>query len=165
MRKYYLFLNNFRDTECANSVRLHSVTIAHPVPEINSALKLGDATQLIKVTRIFKEDEGVVVLTKSYFSAELFSGLLQVPHRRFEKVPLFVIVEEDYNLRLNHTDELLTLRPPRAGDAELLDSSRSGPVLFMKSLTYSTRSDIPHEYRESFCKLGGKYMYRCIDYS
>lgn len=165
MRKYYLFLNDFNDAECVNAITLHSVAMVRPVPELNKALKLPDDEQLIQLTRIFKEDEEVGVLTRSYFSARAFSGLLQVSAQRIEKVPLYVIIEEDYNMRLSHTDELVALRAPRAQDAELLDMSKGKPTVYIKSLTYSTQSDTPFEYRESFCKIGKKYIYRCIDYS
>ena len=165
MRKYYLFLSDFNDAERVNSIILHSAAIVRPVPEINQALGLGENSQLIQLTRLFKEDEDAIVLTRSYFSSETFSGLLQVSPLRFEKVPLYVIIEEDYRLRLSHTDELLSLRTPRPEDAELLGSGRGKQVLFTKSLTYGAMSGTPFEYRESYCRPGDKYMYRCISYS
>lgn len=163
LRRYYLFLEHFNDTESANHVGLHSVQVVPSNPEINSLLKLADCEQLIKIVRTFREGNEVIVLSKSYFSACTFAGLESVVQQRFENVPLFLIVEEDYGMPTAHSEELIGVEYPTAEEAILLQSTPETAVLALKTLNF-TSGNTPFEYRESLCRSGKKFMYRSIEY-
>lgn len=163
MRRYYLFIDDFSGQECENVIHLHSIRRVKGIPEINRLLQLAEDEELLEVIRVFKEKENVVVLSKTWLNANFFAGLEQVVKQRFEHVPLFVIIEEDYGLLATHSEELIGIDYLSEADAGIFGQSPGEAALKIRTLNYANKS-APYEYRESLCLTGGKYMYRNVSY-
>lgn len=163
LRRYYLFLKNFTDEESPNTVSLNSIRVVPPSREINALINAGEEEDLLEIVRLFREEGDVVTISRSYLSANDFAGLEQTRQERFEQVPLFVILEEDYGQRTLYSNELIGARNPDAEEARLLGCSTDTPILLIKTINF-TEANNPYEYRESLCCAGNKFMYRHITY-
>jgi len=163
LRRHYRFVDNFNNAESENSVLLHSLKVIPPHPEINKLLGLPNNGKLIEVLRIFKELDKVVVLSYSYVCEKTFSTLTTIEKQRFQTLPLYVIFEEDYQVKTIYGDELISIDTCSQSEASLLNISEQEPVLKLRLRNFS-ESATPYEYRESFCKLGTKSVYRHIKY-
>ena len=161
-RRYYLFLENFSDTESKNQVALLEARLMPPQPRINHLLRIDGQEQLVRVTRTFQENGRVNVLCQSSFPAGRFSDLLKVPPSRFVSVPLFVILEEDFHIRHAFSDELFDVSVPNAEEAGFLGLSAGSAALRVRAL--HSANDGPYEYRESLCQTANKAMYRHVTY-
>lgn len=163
LRRYYLFLEHFEGQERANSIHLYGIREVPPIPEVNHLLKLPDNAGLIRIDRIFKEKEKAVVFSKSYFSINEFKNLEAVTVQRFEHVPLFVIIEEDYHIKASYSDELYGIYSVNQEEANIFDGTVGDAMLLIKTLNY-TKESMPFEYRESICNMESQFLYRRISY-
>lgn len=163
MRRYYLFLDDFSGKESENTIALHSFRTIEPVSYINAMLHIHENEKLIEIKRIFKEEGGVCILSKTWLSATRFSRLDTIVKQRFEHVPLFVILEEEYKITTKRSQELIGIEALCAEDAEILGKNINDSVLKIKTLNYGG-DNIPYEYRESLCITGGKFIYRNTSY-
>ncbi len=160
-RRYYLFLRDFGAEASPNAVTLHSVNRVPAAPEMAAHLQLSAGEELFEVVRLFAEDGAACVLGRSYFSASRFARLDAVPRKRFENVPLFLILEDDYNVSSGKADELFGVAAAREEDAELLAVPVGAPLLLIQSLVYTSGGQ-PFEYRRSLCRTDKKYIYRSM---
>ena len=163
LRRYYLFLKDFKDEESPNTITLHSIRFIPPSTEINPLINANPEEGLLEIVRLFHEADDVVVISKSYFKANDFAGLDQVLRERFEQVPLFVILEEDYNQRTAYSNELIGVHVPDPEEAQLLGGSVGAGILRIRTVNF-TDTNQPYEYRESLCRTGDKFIYRHVTY-
>lgn len=163
LRRYYLFLEHFDDAECDNAITLRGIRTVPAVPRINASLRLGPQDELVEITRVFRENAEVTVLSRSWFSAKDFPGLDKVITQRFEQVPLFVIIEDDYGVSAAYSYELTGIHHAGAEEAALLDARPGEAVLSIETLNF-TGANVPFEYRESLCRTGRKRIFRSIAY-
>lgn len=163
LRRYYLFLNNFSDAESPNTVTLESIKIVPPEARINQLINASPEDELVEIVRIFREGNDVAVLSRSYLNAQHFSGLEKTHRERFEQIPLFVILEEDYNQHTAYSNELIGARKPDVSEAALLGCTTDTAILSIITVNF-TNTNLPYEYRESLCLSRDKYMYRHVTY-
>lgn len=160
-RRYYLLLKNFGGVESDNSVFLHSIERISAVGSINKTLNLEDGEELYKIIRLFSEDEQKYVLAYSYLSARQFPGLNTLCRAKLENVPLFILLEEEYDTPTLKTDELFAAVCAENDEASLLNVSLGTPLLKITSLVYSNAGK-PFEYRISYCLTEDRYICRSI---
>ncbi len=161
-RKYFLFLKDFNRKEAENAVTLHSLQRIPAVASVNSALELPLEEELFEVTRLFSEDGKKCALARSFLSAARFADLDRVPRARLEHVPLFILLEEDYEVTSVHTDELFSAVLADEGEAAMLEVPAGAPLLKIKSLVF-TPAGKPFEYRISLCRTDEKSIFRTME--
>lgn len=160
-RRYYLLLKDFGGGESANTILVHSIKKIRPIPEISEKLQIID-DELFEIIRIFSEDGKKCIATKSYFQASKFPNLDKNSNARFEKVPLYILLEDDYKVTSIRTEELFGVILSSDSESSLLDVSIGTPLLIIKALTYS-HNNIVFEYRISYCLTSSKYLSRTME--
>ena len=163
MRRYYLFLEDFHTNGNKNKYLLLSRNIVPAQPEINELLGLAPDAKLIELTRTIEENGRRIALTHAYYEAVRFADIMTIPVSRLERVPLFLILEKDFNVRADAIQELFGVTPLNAASAGLLNVAESFPALTIKSLT-SVQDMPPFEYRICYSSSYSSFLYRSIKY-
>lgn len=162
-RRYYLFLEQFGAKESRNSIVFRGASIVAPIPEINTALLLPSDSPLCEVIRMVTEQNGIGVLCKAYYDARRVKGLTQISRNRFEHVPLFVILEEDFKLVCARSEELFGIVNSAPEEATHLGADPESPLLLIKARNFDA-AEHPFEYRITYCHMEEKFLYRTTTY-
>ena len=157
--RYYRYLRAFGDTEAALTWKLKSIRRLPGSAGINSFLKIGAGQDLLELKRVMFIDEVPSVYSISYLPHKLFKKLEEVPASRFEKVALYVAIEQIYGLPTLSNRELLSISSADREVGETLKVRAGAPLLLIEMLSYTYRKR-PYEYRKSFCLTGQRKLLR-----
>ena len=162
-RRHHLFLQNFDSKEAKNKIVLVSKAIIPPIREVNRNLSLGKDEQLIEITRKILENDKTAALSTAYYGRTRFQRLMDVLNLRFERAPLFVIIEEEFKIQAHSSNELYRIAMLRKAEAELFGVAAGKPALLVKTLSFD-KNAAPFEYRTSYIVSDRKYLFRKIIY-
>ncbi len=162
-RRHHLFLQNFDSKESKNEIKLISRMVVPPDPDINKRLLLEKDEKLIEIIRKICENNKTVAISSAYFGFSRFKKLMQILPIRFERVPLFVIIEEEFKIKAANSHELFNVAYLNKRYADMFETTAKKPVLLVKSLSFDKNSD-PFEYRTSYILSARKFLFRNINY-
>jgi GntR family transcriptional regulator len=148
--RYYRYLRAFGEAEAALTWKLKSLTRSPGLAGVNSSLKIRAGQDLLELKRVMFIDEVPTVYSISYLPQKLFKKLEEVPASRFEKVALYVAIEQIYGLPTLSNRELLSIVLTDREVAGALKVRVGTPLLLIEMLSYTYRKQ-PYEYRKSFC--------------
>ncbi|MEW5725853.1 MAG: UTRA domain-containing protein [Thermodesulfobacteriota bacterium] len=101
------------------------------------------------------------VYSVSYMPCGLFPKLEEFPLSRFEKIPLYLALEESYNLPTLSNHELFSTAALDQEAASALEVEPGQVVLFIEMLSF-TYKDTPYEFRRSYCLTDERKIFRKI---
>jgi GntR family transcriptional regulator len=90
---------------------------------------------------------------------KMFPKLDEFPKHKFERVPIFISLEQNYGLPTISNRELFGAVLAGREVARLLNIYEESPLLLIEMLAY-TYQERPYEYRLSYCLSGTKKVYR-----
>ncbi|MCQ2444044.1 MAG: GntR family transcriptional regulator [Mailhella sp.] len=162
-RRYYLFLEDFNSPESENRITLVSKKVIDPDPRICQLLDVPPSSSLIELTRSYEENGEAIACTRSYYEEARFRHLMDILPARYERIPLFLIIEEDFKIRAENSQELFCVTELFGEEARGLNVFPGYHALTIKSLTFDSRRH-PFEYRICHAKSGYKSLFRSIQY-
>jgi len=157
--RYYRFAEDFGKREAVPQLRLLDLTKVEGLPEINRRLKSDKAEELYQLRRRVLISKKPAVYSVSYLPCRLFAGLEDFPRSRFEKVPLYLALEDHFGLPTLSNTELISVVSAEAEAAAHLEIAEGRPVLAVEMLAFTYRNR-PYEYRISYCRTEGRKLLR-----
>ncbi len=157
--RYYRFAEDFGKREAVPQLRLLDLTKVEGLPEINRRLKSDKAEELYRLRRRVLISKKPAVYSVSYLPCRLFAGLEDFPRSRFEKIPLYLALEDHFGLPTLSNTELISIVSAEAEAAAHLEIAEGRPVLAVEMLAFTYRNR-PYEYRISYCRTEGRKLLR-----
>jgi GntR family transcriptional regulator len=157
--RYYRLLNDFEDKEIELQVRLLNLRKTKAIKAINRMLALAKDQQLYEIKRVFLKDNEPIVYSVSYLPQQMFGGLGRFPKQTFEKVPLYLFLEESYGLTTISNKELFSATTADRFSAKVLNAPIGTPLLFIEMVSFTYKLN-PYEYRKSYCMTDKKAIFR-----
>jgi len=162
--RYYRFLEDFDDEEVELQIKLLELKVTKGIDQVNQFLHLRMNQSLFEITRLFYYDEQPMVYCISYLPHKMFGDLATLPQHQFEKVPLYIALEEIYGLPTILNKELVGAIPADGTTAKRLKIRKGSPVLLIEMLSFTYKQK-PYEYRKSYCITDEKAIFREISKS
>ena len=159
--RYYRFLEDFNDEEVELQIELLDLRVTKGIDPVNHFLRLRMNQSLFEVTRLFYFDAQPMVYCISYLPHKMFEDLATLPQHKFEKVPLYIALEEIYGLPTILKKELVRAIAADGTTAKKLEIQKGSPVLLIEMLSF-TYKQTPYEYRKSYCLTDKKAIFREI---
>jgi len=157
--RYYRFTEDFGKREAIPQLRLLDLTKVEGRPEISRRLKSDKGEDLYRLRRLVLISKKPAVFSISYLPCRLFAGLEEFPRSRFEKVPLYLALEDHFGLPTLSNSELISVVPAEAEEAAMLRIAEGLPILAVEMLAFTYRNR-PYEYRVSYCRSEGRKLLR-----
>jgi GntR family transcriptional regulator len=157
--RYYRFTEDFGKREAFPQLRFLDLSKAEGRPEISRRLKIDKAQEIYRLRRLVLISRKPVVYSVSYVPCRLFAGLEEFPRSRFEKVPLYLALEDHFGLPTLSNSELISVVPAQAEEAAMLRIEEGKSVLAVEMLAFTYRKR-PYEYRISYCLTEGRKLLR-----
>jgi GntR family transcriptional regulator len=157
--RYYRFVGDFGRKEAIPKLGFLDLTLVEGVTEINRRLKVHHAEKLYQLRRVILVSEKPIVYSRSYLPCRLFPGLDEFPRSRFEKVPLYLALEDHYGLPTLSNSDLISATLADAETAALLRVPEDRPILNVEMLAFTYRNR-PYEYRISHCLTEDRKLLR-----
>jgi len=157
--RYYRFTEDFGKREAIPQLRLLDLTKVEGRPEISRRLKSDKGEDLYRLRRLVLISKKPAVFSVSYLPCRLFAGLEEFPRSRFEKVPLYLALEDHFGLPTLSNSELISVVPAEAEEAAMLRIAEGLPILAVEMLAFTYRNR-PYEYRVSYCRSEGRKLLR-----
>jgi GntR family transcriptional regulator len=157
--RYYRFTEDFGKREAFPQLRFLDLSKAEGGPEISRRLKIDKAQEIYRLRRLVLISRKPAVYSVSYVPCRLFAGLEEFPRSRFEKVPLYLALEDHFGLPTLSNSELISVVPAQAEEAAMLRIEEGKSVLAVEMLAFTYRNR-PYEYRISYCLTEGRKLLR-----
>ena len=157
--RYYRYLTDFRSQEAAIKIHFLDLKKINGIRFINQYLKIRQKQGLFELRRFFTSNGKPLIYTVSYLPQKLFPDLENFPRTRFERIPIFISLEQSYGLPTIYNRELISVASADARVAKSLNVKQKAPLLFIEMLAY-TYQDKPYEYRKSYCLTDSKKVFR-----
>lgn len=157
--RYYHFVGDFGRKEAIPKLKFLDLTVVDGTAEINRRLKVRHAEKLYRLQRLVLVSEKPIVYSRSYLPCRLFPGLDEFPRSRFEKVPLYLALEDHFGLPTLSNSDLISVASTDAETAALLRIPADSPILSVEMLAFTYRNR-PYEYRISHCLTGDRKLLR-----
>ena len=120
--RYYRYLTDFKSQEAAIKIHFLDLKKIKGICLINQFLKIRQKQGLFELRRFFTSNGKPIIYTVSYLPQKLFPDLENFPRTRFERIPIFISLEESYGLPTIFNRELIGVETPDARVAEALRS-------------------------------------------
>lgn len=157
--RYYRFLNSFRDKEAKIKIKFLELIQIDGMKPINQYLNIRQNQPLYKLKRIFLSGKKPIIYTVSYMPMKIFPKLDEFPDYKFERVPIFISLEQNYGLPTIFNRELFGAVSADKEVASLLDIKEKSPLQLIEMLAY-TYQERPYEYRLSYCLTDSQKVFR-----
>lgn len=157
--RYYRYLTDFRSQEASIKIHFLDLKKINDIRFINQYLKIRQKQGLFELRRFFTSNGKTLIYTVSYLPQKLFPDLENFPRTRFERIPIFISLEQSYGLPTIYNRELISVASADARVAKSLNVKQKAPLLFIEMLAY-TYQDKPYEYRKSYCLTDSKKVFR-----
>jgi GntR family transcriptional regulator len=157
--RYYGFVGDFGRREAAPRLKFLDLKIIDGRAEINRRLKIENVEELYRLRRLVLISNKPAVYSVSYLPCRLFADLEEFPGSRFERVPLYIALEDHFGLPTLSNSELISVVSASAETAALLQLAEGMPVLAVEMLAFTYRNR-PYEYRISYCRTEGRKLLR-----
>lgn len=156
---YYRLVEDFGKKEAIARLEFLDLTVLEGSSEINRRLKVNPDEELYRLRRLIVMSERPVARSLSYLPRRLFPDLEKFPPSRFEKVPLYIALEDHYGLPTLSNSELIAAVAADAEIAAILQIPEGKPILAVEMLAFTYRKR-PYEYRISHCLTEGRKLFR-----
>jgi len=157
--RYYRFTEDFGKREAIPQLKFLDLAKIEGRPEVNRRLRRDRAEALYQLKRLVLISRRPAVFSVSFLPCRLFAGLEEFPPSRFEKVPLYLALEDHFGLPTLSNSELISVVPAEAEEAAFLRVAEGTPILAVEMLAYTYRNR-PYEYRISYCLSRGRKLLR-----
>jgi GntR family transcriptional regulator len=157
--RYYRFIRGFGKRETTLKIEFLALTILEGRSEINRHLKINPDEELYLLSRLIVLSEKPIVRSLSYLPRRLFPDLEKFPSSRFEKIPLYIAIEDHFGLPTLSNSELIAAVSADAEIAAILQIPQGWPILAVEMLAFTYRNR-PYEYRISHCLTEGLKLFR-----
>lgn len=157
--RYYRSLREFGDDEADLKITLLELKPLKSIDPINRYLKIEKSQGVYQLRRVLVSGERPMVYSISYLPQKMFKGLEKFPSSRFEKIPLYLAVEESYGLPTIFNRELLSVVPAESDITTTLTIQEGTPLLLIEMLAF-TYKERPYEYRQSYCLTDIRKIFR-----
>ena len=157
--RYYRFAEDFGKREAVPQLKLLDLKKIDGRREVNHHLKIDRVEELYRLRRLILISKKSAVYSVSYLPCRLFPGLEEFPRSRFEKVPLYLALEDHFGLPTLSNAELISVISTEAEEAAILDVAEGMPILAVEMLAFTYRNR-PYEYRISYCRTEGRKLLR-----
>ena len=157
--RYYRFADDFGKREAVPQLKFLDLAEVEGQREISSKFKGDKPQQLYRLRRLILISRKPAVYSVSYLPCRLFAGLEAFPPSRFEKVPLYLALEDQFGVPTLSNTELISVVPAQAEEAARLHVEEGKPVLAVEMLAFTYRNR-PYEYRISYCLTQGRKLLR-----
>ena len=157
--RYYRYMADFKSQEAAIKIHFIDLKKIEGIPLINQFLKIRQKQGLFKLTRFFTSNGKPIIYTVSYLPQRLFPDLENFPRSRFERIPIFISLEQSYGLPTIYNRELISVTSADARVAKSLNIQPKTALLCIEMIAY-TYQDKPYEYRKSYCLTDSKKIFR-----
>jgi DNA-binding GntR family transcriptional regulator len=157
--RYYRFTEDFGRREAVPQLRFLDLAKVEGRPEINRRLKTDRAEELYRLRRLVLISRRPAVFSVSFLPCRLFAGLEEFPRSRFEKVPLYLALEDHFGLPTLSNSELISVVSAETEEASMLCAAQGTPILAVEMLAFTYRNR-PYEYRISYCRTEGRKLLR-----
>jgi len=157
--RYYRFVSDFTRKEAVPKLKLLDIETIENRPDINHRLKIRAGESLYRLRRLILITDKPVVYCISFLPCKLFRGLNEFPRSRFERVPLYLALEDHFGLPTLSNADLMSAVAADAETAALLRIPEGRPILEVEMLAFSYRNR-PYEYRISYCLTEGRKLLR-----
>jgi len=157
--RYYRCLTDFRSREASIKIHFLDLKIIKGIRLINQFLKIRQNQGLFELRRFFTSKGKPLIYTVSYLPQKLFPDLENFPRTRFERIPIFISLEQSYGLPTIYNHELISVASADARVAKSLNIKQKTPLLCIEMLAH-TYQDKPYEYRKSYCLTDSKKVFR-----
>jgi GntR family transcriptional regulator len=159
--RYYRLLERFGEAEVDLTVRLLKPIRKGSFKNAGQHLGIDADQKLYELQRLFFCGQRPMIHNISYMPADLFKGLDKFPKNKFESVPLYIILEEQYGLPTIYNRELFDAIEADSKTADLLNIPVGSPVLHIEMLSF-TYNNTPYEYRTAYCNTKPQKVFREI---
>jgi GntR family transcriptional regulator len=157
--RYYRFAEDFGKREAVPQLKLLDLKKIDGRREVNHHLKIDKVEELYRLRRLILISKKSAVYSVSYLPCRLFTGLDEFPRSRFEKVPLYLALEDHFGLPTLSNSELISVVSAGAEEAAILHIAEGTPILALEMLAFTYRNR-PYEYRISYCLTEGRKLLR-----
>jgi GntR family transcriptional regulator len=157
--RYYRFVGDFGGREAVPQLKFLDLATVDGQRDIARRLKIDQGDQLYRLRRLILISKKPTVYSVSYLPWKLFVGLGEFPRTRFDKVPLYLAIEDRFGLPTLSNSELISVASADAETASLLQVAEGTPVLAVEMLAFTYRNR-PYEYRISYCLTKGRKLLR-----
>lgn len=157
--RYYRFVGDFGRKEAIPKLEFLDLIVVEGRSGINRRLKMHDPGSLYRLRRLVLVSGKPTVYSLSYLPCRLFPGLDEFPRSRFEKVPLYLALEDHFGLPTLSNSDLISAALADAETAALLRITEDRPILTVEMLAFTYRNR-PYEYRISHCLTGDRKLLR-----
>jgi len=159
--RYYRFLTHFNANEAEIQIRFLNLKIIKCPQGVHSYLKINPKDKVYEIERIVFYRMKPIVYTISYLPQKMFMGLEEFSKIRFEKIPLYISLEEKYGLPTIFNQELISAVKAESYPAKMLGIRKGTNVLLIEMLAF-TYKEQRCEYRVSYCRTDRKKLFREI---
>jgi GntR family transcriptional regulator len=157
--RYYRFVSDFNRKEAVPKLKLLDIGTIENRPDINHRLKIRAGESLYRLRRLVLITDKPIVYTVSFLPCKLFRGLNEFPRSWFERVPLYLALEDHFGLPTLSNADLMSAVAADAETAALLRIPEGRPILEVGMLAFSY-CNRPYEYRISYCLTEGRKLLR-----
>lgn len=157
--RYYRFLDSFGGKEAKIKIQFLELSKIDGLKPINQYLKIRQNQSLFRLKRIFLSGKKRIIYTVSYMPMKMFPKLDEFPKHKFERVPIFISLEQNYGLPTIFNRELFGAVLADKEVSRLLEIKEKNPLLVIEMLAY-TYKEKPYEYRVSYCLSDTKRVFR-----
>ncbi len=159
--RYYRCMDDFDSPEVPIAVQFLGRRLVNPPEDVRLALNIGQTERCYELKRLFLTDTEPLVYSVSLMPEYIFPKLDTVDKSRFEKEPLYLLIEKDYGIPTILNRELFGADTADRERSLVLGVGEGDPLLTIDMISYTYR-DRPYEYRMSWCSTGNRKVYREI---
>ncbi len=157
--RYYRCMDDFDFPEVPIAVQFLGMRLMSPPENIRMALNIGETDRCYELKRLFLTETKPLVYSVSLMPEYIFPNLESVEESRFEKEPLYLLIERDYSIPTIFNRELFGAETGDRERSVVLGVQEGSPLLTIDMISYTYR-DRPYEYRMSCCAAGNRKVYR-----
>ncbi len=147
---YYRFQRDFQLKEAALKIEMLSLETIPGDERINRLLKVRPDEELYLLRRRFSSLGRPVIYSTSYLPKQLLAGLDGVSRSVFEKIPLYLTIEDRFGIPTVSNKELIGSEGASPEVAGILDVPPGTATLVIEMLSMGHKKR-PYEYRVAYC--------------
>jgi len=157
--RYYRFLKDFNNPEANLNIEFLGLKKTKGIEHVNRCLKIRHNQALYEIKRLFLFNKKPLIYSLSYLPQKLFVKLDDFSPKQFERVPIYLFLEEKYGLPTIYNQELISSVPAAHEITQLLKVPERSPILFIEMIAFTYKKR-PYEYRQSYCITGNNKILR-----
>ncbi|MCF8092576.1 MAG: GntR family transcriptional regulator [Desulfotignum sp.] len=147
---FYPFVTDFKEKPLITEFTFLNLKKVRGDMKIRQYLALEKNQNLWELRRLILSKSTPFVYCISYFPRNLFQKMGKYQPRDFEKEPLYIFLEKEFNIPTISHIELFGVALAEKNIATHLRINEDHPLLEIEKLIF-THQNIPFEYRKSYC--------------